>query len=132
MNIKSYGGRMVVFLFAAAAILIAAAGLTWADTRDDLARGDRESITAAPDNDDNPDVSRSVGLDADDRPLTGSERAKIATAAAKAVGSGTVTDMEASDDFGTAYEAEVYDRAGAEWDVELDAKFAVVAKSRDS
>lgn len=48
------------------------------------------------------------------------------------MGSGTVTDVEASDDFGTAYEAEVYDRAGTEWDIELDAKFVIVSKSRDS
>ena len=40
--------------------------------------------------------------------------------------------MEASNDFGSAYEAEVFDRAGMEWDIELDAKFAVVSKSRDS
>jgi hypothetical protein len=132
MNIKSYGGRLVVFLAACAFILIAA-GITWAESRDDVPTGGGQAMAETPpDNDDNPLVGRSRGWEDDDRPLTGSERVKIAAAAAKAVGSGTVTDMEASDDFGTAYEAEVYDRAGAEWDVELDAKFAVVTKSRDS
>jgi uncharacterized membrane protein YkoI len=97
---------------------------------DDGWDGDR---AAAPlDNDDNPDVTRSGRVDADDRPLTKTEHTKVVAAAAKAVGSGTVTDVEASDDLGTAYEAEVHDRAGTEWDIELDAKFAVVSKSRDS
>jgi uncharacterized membrane protein YkoI len=100
------------------------------DWDDDGWEGDR---AAAPfDNDDNPDINRSGRMDADDRPLTKTEHAKVIAAATKAVGSGTVTDVEASDDIGTAYEAEVYDRAGTEWDIELDAKFAVVSKSRDS
>lgn len=100
------------------------------DNDDDGWDGDR---AAAPlDNDDNPGVNRSRGVDADDRPLTTTEHSMAVAAATKAVGSGTVTDVEASDDFGTAYEAEVYDRAGTEWDIELDAKFAVVSKSRDS
>lgn len=135
MNFKSYGGRLVAFLIVSAVILTAAAALTWAETRDDLpasAAGSQAIAATPPDNDDNPQVGRSGGWDADDRPLTGSERTRIAAAAVKAVGSGTVTDMEASDDLGTAYEAEVYDRTGAEWDVELDATFSVVTKSRDS
>jgi uncharacterized membrane protein YkoI len=102
------------------------------DDRDDDSWDD-DRPAAAPDNDDNPDVTRAGrGIDADDRPLTKTEQAKVSAAAVKAVGSGTVTDMEASDDVGTAYEAEVYDRAGTEWDVELDAAFAVVSKSRDN
>ena len=132
MNLKSYGGRLVVFLAGCAFILIAA-GITWAESRADVPAGDSQAMAVTPpDNDDNPLVDSSRSWDDDDRALTGSEKVKIAAAAVKAVGSGTVTDMEASDDFGTAYEAEVYDRAGAEWDVELDAKFAVVTKSRDS
>lgn len=133
MNFKSYGPRLVFFLVAAA---VGVGGFAWTELQGDAndGAGDIAAVAeAAPlDNDDNPRVNRFDGADADDRPLTASERAKVTAAASQAVGSGTVTDMEASDDFGTAYEAEVYDRGGAEWDVELDARFAVVSKSRDS
>ena len=84
-----------------------------------------------PDNDDNPKVKRTGSVDADDRPLTKAERTKVTAAATKAVGSGTVTDAEASDDLGTAFEAEVRDRNGVEWDVELDANYDVVTKTKD-
>ena len=134
MNFKSYGGRLVVFLVACSITLIAAG--TASAMSDDVAGTERGRVAAVqPDNDDNPHVTSrttSYTVDADDRPLTDRERAQITTAAAKAVGSGTVTDMEASDDLNTAYEAEVHDQRGAEWDVELDATFAVVSKSRDS
>jgi uncharacterized membrane protein len=131
MNFKSYGPRLVFFLVAAA---VGLGGFAWTELDADGGAGDVAAAAEAapPDNDDNPRVNRFDGVDADDRPLTTTERAKVTAAATQAVGSGTVTDMEASDDFGTAYEAEVYDRAGAEWDVELDASFAVVSKSRDS
>ena len=97
---------------------------------DDDGYDDRRDETA-PDNDDNPDASRTSRLDADDRPLTEAERTKATAAAVKAVGSGTATDVEASDDLGTAFEAEVIDRAGAEWDVALDASYDVVSKTKD-
>lgn len=136
MNFKSYGGRLVVFLVACSITLIAAG--TASAISDDVAGTERGRVAAAavqPDNDDNPHVASrttSYTVESDDRPLTDRERVRITTAAAKAVGSGTVTDMEASDDLNTAYEAEVKDRAGTEWDVELDATFAVVSKSKDS
>ena len=130
MNFKSYGPRPIWFMVVAAAI--AFGGVAWAETRDDVRPADHQRIAAAPDNDDNPHVTPTGYVDADDRLLTSNEQAQIAAAATKAVGSGTTTDMEASDDAGTAYEAEVHDSAGVEWDVELDAKFAVVSKSRDS
>jgi len=129
MNFKSFGRRPIWFLVAAALIVV---GVAWTETRDDVRPVDHERVAAAPDNDDNPRVNQSRFMDADDRLLTSTEKARIAAAAIRAVGSGTTTDMEASDDPGTAYEAEVYDRMGAEWDVELDAKFTVVSKSRDS
>lgn len=145
MNFASHGGRLVVFLVVCAITLIVAAVTAWVTsddvtgtehnrvtTADHVRWGDGHDASAPDDNDDNPHVGRSHSADADDRPLTGSEKAKIAAAALKAVGSGTVTDMEPSDDLGAAYEAEVYDRTGGEWDVELDATFAVVAKERDS
>ncbi|MEV5002358.1 hypothetical protein [Nocardioides sp. LML1-1-1.1] len=69
--------------------------------------------------------------DADDRVLTAAERTAAERAALAAVGSGTVLDVDPSDDPGTAYEAEVRDARGVEWDVDLDASFAVVAKHAD-
>ena len=70
--------------------------------------------------------------DADDRVLSSSERASAQKAALAAVGSGTATDIEASDDPGTAYEVEVHTAKGVEWDVDLDANFAVVSKTKDN
>jgi len=69
--------------------------------------------------------------DADDRVLSRSERTSAEKAALKAVGGGTVTDVEASDDLGVAYEVEVRDAQQVEWNVDLDKSFAVVTKTRD-
>ena len=69
--------------------------------------------------------------DADDRALTATERAAAEKAALAAVGSGTVVDVDPSDDPGVAYEAEVRDAKGLEWDVDLAADFSVVAKDAD-
>ena len=67
----------------------------------------------------------------DDRALTSAERTRAERAATAAVGGGTVTDAEASDDRGEAYEVEVRAADGVEWDVTLDAQFEVVRKSTD-
>ncbi len=72
------------------------------------------------------------GVDADDRILSDAERASAEQAALAAVGGGTVLDVDPSDDPGVAYEAEVRDAAGVEWDVDLDTAFAVVAKVADN
>ncbi|WP_418058995.1 PepSY domain-containing protein [Pimelobacter simplex] len=69
--------------------------------------------------------------DADDRLLSTAERTAAEKAALAAVGGGTVVDVDPSDDPGVAYEVEVRDRSGAEWDVDLDAAFAVVARVQD-
>ena len=63
--------------------------------------------------------------DADDRALPDRERAAAERAALAEV-DGTVTDVEASDDPGEAYEVEVTAPDGAEWTVTLDADLAVV------
>lgn len=91
------------------------------DERDNDDNGDDR------DNDDNGD-----GRDADDRVLSDNERASAEKAALKAVGGGTVTDVEASDDPGTTYEAEVRTDKGVEWDIDLDRNFAVVSKTKDN
>jgi uncharacterized membrane protein YkoI len=69
--------------------------------------------------------------DADDRALSASERTSAENAARNAVGGGTVTEVEAGDGFGEAYEVEVLDRNRLEWDVELDADFKVLSKTVD-
>ena len=70
--------------------------------------------------------------DTPDRVLSATERTSAEQAAVAAVGAGaTVLDVEAGDTGGPAYEAEVRDSAGAEWDVDLDAAFQVLAKNAD-
>lgn len=69
--------------------------------------------------------------DADDRALSSEERTAAEKAALEAVGSGTVLQVEASDDQGEAYEAEVRADDGTEWDVALDADYGVVSKTAD-
>ncbi|MDQ6526802.1 hypothetical protein RB608_24480 [Nocardioides sp. LHD-245] len=99
---------------------------------------DRDLRVVAEDRDDDryddgdDDRDDSTGVDADDRILSDAERASAEQAALAAVGGGTVLDVDPSDDPGVAYEAEVRDTAGAEWDVDLDAAFAVVAKVADN
>ncbi len=67
----------------------------------------------------------------DDRPLGATEREQATTAAERAVGGGTVTDVEAGDDRGTAYDVEVRATDGTEWDVDLNDAFEVVGKQQD-
>lgn len=66
-----------------------------------------------------------------DDDLQGGERDRVASAATKAVGGGTATDVETSDDRGEAYEVEVRTKGGTEWDVSLDDSFEVVHKTED-
>ena len=81
--------------------------------------------------DDRDDDDRNEAPDADDRVLSDTERASAEKAALAAVGGGTVIDVDASDDRGVAYELEVRDTNGAEWDVDLAADFSVVSKHQD-
>ncbi|MCM6762405.1 hypothetical protein NB037_08235 [Rathayibacter sp. ZW T2_19] len=64
-------------------------------------------------------------VDPDD--LTGDELARASEAALAAVGTGTVTEAERSDDADHAYDVEVTREDGTDVDVDLDAGFAVVA-----
>ncbi|MEU4626475.1 hypothetical protein AB0G04_41660 [Actinoplanes sp. NPDC023801] len=68
----------------------------------------------------------------DDRVLSAQERSSAESAALAAVAGGTILDVEASDDKGVAYEAEVRDPAGQEWDIDLDSTFKVLTKSADT
>lgn len=82
------------------------------------------------DRDDDQDDDRG-DRDADDRVLSDQERTAAEKAALAAVGGGTVLDVEVSDDRGVAYEMEVRDADGTEWDVDLDADMQVVDKRVD-
>ncbi|SDS62279.1 PepSY domain-containing protein [Actinoplanes derwentensis] len=95
---------------------------------------DKDLKVLSQEQDDNDaDDNDNDGPDADDRVLTDAERTSGEKAALTAVGAGsTLLDLEASDDKGVAFEAEVRDSAGQEWDVDLDSAFQVVTKTADN
>jgi uncharacterized membrane protein YkoI len=64
-------------------------------------------------------------------PIGAEERASAEKAALDHVGSGTVTDLDRSDDADHAWEVEVTGADGRDVDVELDASFAVVRVDDD-
>ncbi|GIE32582.1 hypothetical protein Ait01nite_056270 [Actinoplanes italicus] len=68
----------------------------------------------------------------DDRVLSAQERSSAESAVLAAVAGGTILEVEASDDKGVAYEAEVRDPAGQEWDIDLDNTFKVLTKTADT
>ncbi|QHC56487.1 PepSY domain-containing protein [Rathayibacter tanaceti] len=72
------------------------------------------------------DASPAAGtVDPDD--LTGEDLTRASDAALAAVGAGTVTGAERSDDADHAFEVEVTRADGTDVDVELDASFAVLS-----
>ena len=85
---------------------------------------DRDDANDTDDADDAPD--------ADDRALSATERKSAEKAALDAVGGGTITDLDASDDRGEAYEADVRKANGTNWDVTLDSDFKVIDKRVDN
>jgi uncharacterized membrane protein YkoI len=95
--------------------------------KDDRERDD----TDGRDDDGRGDDGRGDDNDRAERPLTQAERDRAERAAVTAVGGGTVTDVEASDDAGEAYEVEVRTADGVEWDVELGSGFTVLRKHAD-
>ena len=88
------------------------------DDRDDANDADDDDANDAP--------------DADDRALSATERKSAEKAALDAVGGGTITDLDASDDRGEAYEADVRKANGTSWDVTLDSDFKVIDKRVDN
>ncbi|WP_243059399.1 PepSY domain-containing protein [Nocardioides sp. SR21] len=93
--------------------------------------GDLNEVSTETDADDNDADDAGDTPDADDRALGSEERTAAEQAALEAVGGGTVLQVEASDDPGEAYEAEVRADDGTEWDVTLDADYGVVSKTAD-
>jgi len=62
----------------------------------------------------------------DDAPISADERSSAEQAALAEVGSGTVTELDRSDDADHAWEVEVTTDDGRDIDIELDANFTVV------
>lgn len=67
-----------------------------------------------------------------DTALTGIALTQASDAALKAAGGGKVTDSEASDEAGSAYEVTVRTADGQEVDVKLDESFAVVSQETEA
>ena len=88
------------------------------------------------DSDDSDEASTEDGdegndeTEADERPLSDSQRDSATKAAVDAVGEGTITDVETDDDAG-GYEVDVVTSDGTEWEVNLDSAFRVLEKSVD-
>jgi uncharacterized membrane protein YkoI len=77
-------------------------------------------------------VSRDVDApDGDERALTASQRSSAEKAALASVKGGTVTEVEAGDDPGEAYEVEILDTANQKWDLVLDSHFTVIRTTAD-
>jgi len=68
----------------------------------------------------------------DNTPISAEERAGAEAAALAEVGSGTVTDLDRSDDGDHAWEVEVTIADGTDYDVELAADFSVVRVDGDN
>ncbi|MGJ9412235.1 PepSY domain-containing protein [Aeromicrobium sp. CF4.19] len=83
------------------------------------------------DHDEGDEGDRDNGPDADDRRLTDAEWTSIEKAALEEAGGGTLTDAEASDDRGAAYEAEVRLDGRSTIDIRLDSDFGVVDSRKD-
>ena len=77
-----------------------------------------------------PDDDANIGLDADDRPLTGEVFNKASAAALKATGGGKVIETGGSDDRDHAYEVDVLFPNGEDVTVELDDRFKVTEIDR--
>lgn len=82
------------------------------------------SNTSAPSD----DATNTAG---DDAPISDADRASAEQAALAEIGSGTVTDLDRSDDADHAWEVEITNADGTDVDVELDADFTVVRVDDD-
>ena len=106
-------------------IVATSSGETLPDSRDDGQRFDR-----------NDDVRDDRGdddyRDDDDAPISAEDRDAAVAAALLAVGEGTVTDVDRSDDSDHAWEVEVTFADGRDVDVELDSSFTVVHIDEDN
>jgi len=83
------------------------------------------SATNGDDNADDRGTGTGTGT-GDDAPISADERSSAEQAALAEVGSGTVTELDRSDDADHAWEVEVTTDDGRDIDIELDANFTVV------
>ena len=86
-----------------------------------------ERVSATPTPDPAPST---IGLDADDRPLTGERYNRASAAALKATGGGKVIETSGSDDRDHAYEVDVLFPNGEDVTVELDEQYRVTEIDR--
>ncbi|MBB5843029.1 putative membrane protein YkoI [Conyzicola lurida] len=95
--------------------------------------GSSESNTAAPSDGATNDATNGVtnGAVDDNAPISDADRASAEQAALAEIGSGTVTDLDRSDDADHAWEVEITNADGTDVDVELDADFTVVRVDDD-
>jgi uncharacterized membrane protein YkoI len=91
---------------------------------------DKDYRVLSQDADDDNDEDGDDNGEDDDRALSAEERSAAEKAALGEV-DGTVTDVEAGDDRGEAYEVEVVAPDGVEWTVELDADYGVLDARAD-
>ena len=77
-----------------------------------------------------PTAEPNIGLDADDRPLTGEIFNRASAAALKATGTGKVIETGGSDDSDHAYEVDVLLPNGEDVTIELDEKYRVTEIDR--
>ncbi|MET0990037.1 MAG: PepSY domain-containing protein [Glaciihabitans sp.] len=90
------------------------------------------AVTPGTTTDETPAATQPGAVDADDVPLTDAERTSAQDAALAQVGSGTVTDIDRSDDSTHAFEVEVTRDDGTDVDVLLNAEFGVVGVDEDN
>ncbi len=123
-------GIPVAALIAVGVVIAALAGAliatAWSDKDDDddavvltTTAAPTGAVAVTDDIDPNGDGDADPVIDRDEQPLTAAEADRVARAALRIAGGGTVTDLGRSDDPGEAYEVEVQTEAG-EIDIALD------------
>jgi hypothetical protein len=116
----------IIFGVIAVVALIAVAGLVAAQLGDDDDDDATAQVPVATSISETTDVAT---VDADDVPLSQNELNRAEAAALRIAGSGTVTDVDRSDDLDEAYEVEVVTEAG-EVDIALNDRFERVPNLR--
>lgn len=107
-------------------------GVVLADRDDsDDARDDARDAGDTTGTETDGDSAGDAAGDADDLPVSAADRARVGAAAAAAVPGGRAVDVDRGDRTGVAWEVEVVDGKGQDWDVSLDAQLAVLDTVRD-
>ncbi|QHC64068.1 hypothetical protein GSU69_16210 [Rathayibacter festucae] len=101
-------------------------GVLVVDPDDDAVRGTGGSATGSTDDGTTGTAEDSTAGAVDPDDLVGEELTRASEAAIAAIGGGTVTEAERSDDADHAFDVEVTRADGTDVDVDLDASYAVV------